>query len=383
MYDVAKSAQQTQQEVSLTPSPLALICSLAWVTLACVALIACEPSSAPPPLVPLAPQRPQLTHISASEVRAEQQDASGRASAPQLDVRAFVLASSIQRRLPVGVNTEFSSEEPSLWAWLDLKSHMEAQTFTLRWRREGLIKASHAVELKAQQRHRLWVRLSVQPSDEGAWSVSLEDQAGRSLARRLFDVLPPSQLKAIEDQRLAYPLSERPSLSLSSPVRAQLHEERSPAQLNASPKRALPLKASAPSSPQHANTSNTSNTSSAEQLSQEQAVEPKSEVRRLVVATSIKHRRPLGVSERFNSEHERLWGYLEVRHVGPPSLLWMEWWREGELRSRLKVKVRESLRWRTWSWQRLRPQRDAGQWTLKVLTPDKEPLAKVSFEVLE
>ena len=87
------------------------------------------------------------------------------------------------------------------------------------------------------------------------------------------------------------------------------------------------------------------------------------------------------MSDRFPGEVDRLWGYVEVRHSGPPTLLLMEWWREGELRSRLKVRVAESLRWRTWSWQRLRPQRDAGHWTLKVLSPDKTLLSETPFFV--
>ena len=103
-------------------------------------------------------------------------------------------------------------------------------------------------------------------------------------------------------------------------------------------------------------------------------------VSRFEIARTIKRRRPLGTGSRFSLADERLWGYIEVSNSEGPKFVWMEWYRGKNLRSRLKVRVGISKRWRTWSWQRL-SKRDQGQWSVKVLSDAGRLLAQTHFSV--
>ena len=103
-------------------------------------------------------------------------------------------------------------------------------------------------------------------------------------------------------------------------------------------------------------------------------------IKRLEVARAVKRRRPLGIGTRFTLDDERLWGYIEVINPEHPQHVWMEWFRDDQLRSRLKVRVGVSRTWRTWSWQRL-SRYDAGRWRLKVTSPSGELLAQTHFIV--
>jgi len=101
-------------------------------------------------------------------------------------------------------------------------------------------------------------------------------------------------------------------------------------------------------------------------------------VNRLSIAKEVRHRRPLGVSSRFSSQVERIWGYIEVQNEAERQWVWMEWWHNDQRRSRLRVRIGQSKRWRTWSWQRMRP-RDVGLWEVKVLSSTLEELARTQF----
>ena len=61
-----------------------------------------------------------------------------------------------------------------------------------------------------------------------------------------------------------------------------------------------------------------------------------------------------------------------------PSHVWMEWRREDELRSKLKIRVGVSKRWRTWSWQRL-TFNDVGRWEVRVISAEGDTLSQTHF----
>lgn len=337
--------------------------SLSLLTLSVsVIVIACEPTTPTPPV--------QINSDAGSAHRPAQPPPRRRqrhvASASQIMVRAMLLAERVTRQLPRKVNTRFSSTSGYIWGWLELSNLGPETELLLRWERQGEVRGEFSFTASNAPKMRTWTRLMLRPDDVGEWSLSLLEARDRSLIQRAhFEVYSAES----SDKQMPY-------VSL----------------LNAKESAPLKTRADALSLNQlSAKLSNSAEDEGPLDVSQDEQAEPDplepptepgvSEVRRLVVSTSIKHRRPIGVSDRFPGDVDRLWGYVEVRHSGPPSLLLMEWWREGDLRSRLKVRVGESLRWRTWSWQRLRPQRDAGHWTLKVLSPDKKLLSETPFYV--
>lgn len=357
---------------------------------------ACEPTTQPPSIS----SQPTLLKSATPSDLSPLSQPHAPSGLTQLEVWSLVLARRVRAQLPHEVNTRFALDEPHVWAWAELSARGGPRSMLLRWRKGGELRAEHQVSLKGEGRQRVWARLLVNPQDEGVWTLSLEDTQGRRYQRAHFELYAPSvdgspesshnthlstipaeeltSLRISEDQTTPHTThAVAASSSPQEPSSTAPPQHRSPK--HKSPKRTQPL---TPSRAQGENQRST-HTHQREEQEAHNTQAQHSEVRRLLVATSVKHRRPVGVSVRFSAEHERLWGYLEVRHIGSPALLKMEWWREGELRSKLKVRVGESLRWRTWSWQRLRPHRDAGAWTLKVLSSEGDLLAETHFEVLD
>ncbi len=101
------------------------------------------------------------------------------------------------------------------------------------------------------------------------------------------------------------------------------------------------------------------------------------------VATNVVKRVPQGVDDTFDVSEGTLWGYVKVRNTQTPTHVTMVWKRNGVLRTRIDVKVGTSPGWRTWSRQRIRPQRDAGRWTLEVFTADGDLLGARTFDVVK
>lgn len=284
-----------------------------------------------------------------------------------ITVRSMLLAEKVVQQLPENVNTRFSSTIGYLWGWLELSNQGLETELLLRWEYQGVLKGEFSFIANQTKKMRTWTRLMTRGDETGEWTLSLLTAKDRKILQRIhFEIYTPETSSV-----------QVPYVSLISTTNQDLTQEKTIAPKMLQSKLELKEKQILPDD-QASSLVQLIHQKDDHTISDATSV---SEVERLVVSTSIKHRRPIGVSDRFQADIDRLWGYIEVKHSGPPTLLLMEWWREGDLRSRLKVRVGESLRWRTWSWQRLRPQRDTGHWTLKVLTPDKKLLAETPFFV--
>ena len=263
---------------------------------------------------------------------------------PALEVRALIIAEAVRRRTPVGVSTRFPNTIGHLWGLVEVHNPASVRQIRLRWRHKGELRGDFPFAVGRGLKWREWSRVLVSPDDLGEWTLELFDaERAEVSATSAFEVYAPGDVASGE----------------------RLSPEGGPT-------------GNTTGGPTGNTTGNTtgSPTGSAEPTGA--ATLQQSAVERLVVAAGVKHRLPVGVDQRFSGV-ERVWGYLEVRHSGPPTTLWMEWIQEGEARSRLSVKVAESERWRTWSWQRLRPQRDAGRWEVRVTTATGEVLATAQF----
>jgi hypothetical protein len=255
--------------------------------------------------------------------------ASATPAAP-LEVRALLIAEAVRRRTPVGVATRFPNTIGHLWGLVELHNPLAVRQIRLRWRYKGELRGDFPFAVGRGLKWREWSRVLISPDDLGEWTIELYDvERGEVSAVSAFEIYAQGELAS----------GERGGADAAS------GGVEPPEGLGAS-------------------------------TVQQSAVE------RLVVAAGVKHRLPVGIEQRF-SDVERVWGYLEVRHSGPPTDLWMEWLHEGEMRSRLLVNVVESEHWRTWSWQRLRPQRDGGRWEVRVTTASGEVLASAPFLVDE
>ena len=348
--------------------------ALALLSAALMSCVACDQGAEIPPLqVDLGGPRVVSSITQEGPTLKEPSPATEPHSAQQpITVRALTVSESVKRQLPVKVNTRFPHDINQLWAWLELSNSGPTEQLVLRWERGGTAHGEYIFSAGTSERLRTWTKQAIDPEEAGEWSLSLLRLKDMQLLQRVhFEVYSQEGGSA----EVPYvPLNSTPATRRLSSIKVQAHS----AQV-----KPLPIEPKGEQGERVKGASSLIAQVREPELSpsEEGSMSASSEVTRLVVSTSIKHRRPIGVSERFSADTERLWGYIEVKHSGPSSLLLMEWWRGSSLKSRLKVRVGESRRWRTWSWQRLRPARDSGAWTLKVLSEDKELLSETSFYV--
>ena len=100
------------------------------------------------------------------------------------------------------------------------------------------------------------------------------------------------------------------------------------------------------------------------------------------IGTAIEKRRLVGSGDSFHANGESVWAWVSVKNAGPDtSHVWMIWKHEGHVRSRVKLNIGKSPRWRTWSRYRM-DKRHVGSWTVETTAADGTQLETQAFEVV-
>jgi hypothetical protein len=259
-----------------------------------------------------------------------------------VEVEKLLVAREVKKRRAIGEAIRFPSNIGAIWSFAQVYAQGGTAQLEIRWWR-GQTKVSVSPFLVAEGlRWREWSKVTIKPNENGQWKVEVFDPTQQKvLASHTFQIDSPTPTKKdVLDHQKTVVKSQ--TLSIKSSSTPTLHD-------------------------------------SAVQLTDQETNQSFS-VNRFEIARKIKRRRPVGVGNRFSIEDERLWGYIEVSNPEAPNFVWMEWYQGEELRSRLKVRVGVSKRWRTWSWQRL-SQRDEGQWSVKVLSDAGDLLSQTQFIV--
>lgn len=92
----------------------------------------------------------------------------------------------------------------------------------------------------------------------------------------------------------------------------------------------------------------------------------------------VDKRQPTGVSDTFDKGY--VWAWIKVKNPDTTSHVNMVWKRDGAVRSRVRLDVGTSARWRTWSKVKLQ-RGDVGSWTVEVRAPDGKLLDTIDFDV--
>lgn len=289
------------------------------------------------------------TERSLVELNAERTDRSDQqpTQAPKviLTVDQITIARDVKQRHIVGAGETFPYNVGSLWSLVTVQAQGGIARLEMRWWRGEQLVSDNPFVVSEGIRWREWSQVRVSPKQFGDWRVEVfYPQEQRILKTRTFKITPPSPHN-------------------STPRTSDVIND-------VAPTTGQPISAEI------------SKTLKSEQTSGASVSTPQSSqtpvIRRLEIARSIRHRRPVGISRRFKVKDERLWGYIEVSNLERPSHVWMEWRREDELRSKLKIRVGVSKRWRTWSWQRL-TFNDVGRWEVRVISAEGDTLSQTHF----
>jgi hypothetical protein len=264
----------------------------------------------------------------------------------EVKVNQLSVAREVKNRRAIGEAVSFPHNIGSVWSLAEVYAEGGAAELEMRWWREDRKVSESPFLVSEGLRWREWSKLNVKPTESGEWRV---------------EIYQPSISKVLMNKRFVIEAPTNGSLSKASP-QTQNIQKMGNAQ---SPSTSMD---EAQSTPNKANVRTERTTNLALSINS------------LKIAKHVKRRRPISTGYRFTVNDERLWGYIEVSNLHQPSQVFMEWYRGGELRSRLKVRVGISKRWRTWSWQRISV-RDDGQWTVKVISATGETLAETQFIV--
>ncbi len=264
----------------------------------------------------------------------------------KVDIVRLLVAEAVKKRRAIGISQSFPTNIGAVWSLAEVYAQGGTAELEMRWwRGEEQVSVSSFVVAEGLK-WREWSKVTIQPHQTGQWRVEVyQPQSQTILATYYFNVNAKPDKKT---QQLAHSEQNKPAKSSTKSL-VQEHIEKN---------KATPL-----SKKDH------------------QAHESNLQIKNLLIATKIKRRKPIGVSSKFSLNNERLWGYVEATNIDHPQFIWMEWYRGDVLRSKLKVRVGVSKRWRTWSWQRL-GKLDEGTWSVKVLDLSGGLLAQTQFVVM-
>ncbi len=85
----------------------------------------------------------------------------------------------------------------------------------------------------------------------------------------------------------------------------------------------------------------------------------------LAVASTIEDRKPQGAGDRFPASVGKLYCWTQIHNRSDPTQVKHIWRRGDRVISELTLKVGRSIRWRTWSQQRM-PAKATGTWSCEV-----------------
>ena len=265
-----------------------------------------------------------------------------------IKVEKLLVAKAVKKRRAIGASHQFSAKVGAVWSLAQVYAQGGTAELEMRWWKENALVSVSPFMVSEGLLWREWSKVTIQPHQSGAWRV---------------EVYQPSTQKILA--------------SYDFNIKARLENQAEPKSISgivSQKRRLLNDSKSSVTLPQTMNRG-------AESLESHSDDVTTLKIRNLMIANKIKRRKPLGVSSKFSMDNERLWGYVEVSNLDQPQFIWMEWYRGDLLRSRLKVRVGVSKRWRTWSWQRL-SKLDGGAWSVKVLSLRGELLAQTQFMVV-
>lgn len=102
-------------------------------------------------------------------------------------------------------------------------------------------------------------------------------------------------------------------------------------------------------------------------------------IARMVVGTGVDNREPQGVAEKFPTQTERIYCFLEVTDIPKDLELTLKWYAGDKATGEIALSVKQGPKWRTWAYKNL--QGIKGDWKVEVKTPEGKILKEVRFKV--
>ena len=107
--------------------------------------------------------------------------------APEISVEDIEICTSIEDRVPVGVDTSFSGDTEKLYCFTKIVSNQDEGSIFHVWKHNDQVMARIELSTKAKV-WRTWSSKKILPSLAGKWRVDVESPDGTVLGSKEFDV---------------------------------------------------------------------------------------------------------------------------------------------------------------------------------------------------
>jgi len=98
------------------------------------------------------------------------------------------------------------------------------------------------------------------------------------------------------------------------------------------------------------------------------------------LATGVDKRTPVGISDTFSTDTDKVWAFIKVKNRDEPTSVTMVWKKDGKKKWSYDLRVGKSFGWRTWSRKSV-SKRDAGKWSVEVLDAEGRLLLTMPFTI--
>ena len=114
----------------------------------------------------------------------------------ELSVVESTTCLNVEKRIPEGVSTHFTTNSGAVWAYVRVNNPGNATHIQMLWKRDNEVRAQMRLRVGKSPRWRTWSRMRLRQFDVGEWTVEVRDDDGLLIHELLFDVKGPTHIKS-------------------------------------------------------------------------------------------------------------------------------------------------------------------------------------------
>jgi len=129
-----------------------------------------------------------ILSISTTAILTHAHVAHAQESPASVEIRELEVGTEIQDRELVGESERFSVSDGQVFAWMNARNSGEPSEVTVIWSLDGRERSRYTAKIGQSPRWRTWSRITLRDRSRGAWTVTVLDQSGETLATASFQV---------------------------------------------------------------------------------------------------------------------------------------------------------------------------------------------------
>jgi hypothetical protein len=100
------------------------------------------------------------------------------------------MAVGVEKRTPLGVASEFTTDAEKVWAFIKVKNTNEPTKIRMVWKKDGKARMDVKLRVGKSKGWRTWSYRTIRKRDVGQWTVDVLTLEGDKLHTMKFEVKP-------------------------------------------------------------------------------------------------------------------------------------------------------------------------------------------------